>query len=171
MEKITDMLAGAGGNIVLAIIVSIVGYLLIKFVMKALRKLKSFEKLDQTVVRFVLNCIKWLLYRISVSIGRRAQYWMVNTIFFLHALLCRVRSHRRAHARRMLDQSWACGRRRGDAVRNLRFRVQAERHGIRRARADQGERLPREVPALRQEGDAPRRRLRCGDAQPLRPAD
>ena len=62
MEKITEMLAGAGGSIVLAIIVSIVGYLAIKLVMKALRKLKSFEKLDQTVVRFVLNVIKWLLY-------------------------------------------------------------------------------------------------------------
>ena len=62
MEKIKDMLAGAGGNIVLALIVTVVGYFVIKYVMKALKKLKSFEKLDQTFVRFVLNFIKWLLY-------------------------------------------------------------------------------------------------------------
>ena len=34
----------------------------IKLLMKALRKLKSFEKLDQTMTRFILNCIKWILY-------------------------------------------------------------------------------------------------------------
>ena len=62
MDKIKEMLAGAGGNIVLAIAVSVVGVILIKYVMKILRKLKSFEKLDQTMTRFVLNFIKWLLY-------------------------------------------------------------------------------------------------------------
>ena len=62
MEKIKDMLAGAGGNIVLAIVVLIVGHFLIKWIMKVLRKLKGFEKLDQTMTRFVLNFIKWLLY-------------------------------------------------------------------------------------------------------------
>ena len=62
MDKIKEMLANAGGNIVLAIVIAIVGYLLIKCLMKALRKLKGFEKLDQTMTRFILNCIKWLLY-------------------------------------------------------------------------------------------------------------
>ena len=62
MEKIKDMLAGAGGNFILAIVVLIVGHLLIKWIMKLLRKLKSFEKLDQTMTRFLLNFIKWLLY-------------------------------------------------------------------------------------------------------------
>ena len=33
MEKIRDMLAGAGGNIVMAIVISIVGFILIKYVM------------------------------------------------------------------------------------------------------------------------------------------
>ena len=62
MDKIKDMLAGAGGNIVLAIVVAIVGYLLIKYVMKLLNKVKGFEKLDATVARFVKSFIKWLLY-------------------------------------------------------------------------------------------------------------
>ncbi len=66
MEKIQELLAGAGGNIVLAIIVSIAGYFLIRFLMNLLRKLKGFEKLDQTVTRFTLNLVKWLLYVILI---------------------------------------------------------------------------------------------------------
>ena len=66
MDKIKDMLTGAGGNVVLAIIVTVVGMLLIKYLMKLLRKLKGFDKLDQTVTRFVLNFIKWLLYAMLV---------------------------------------------------------------------------------------------------------
>ena len=62
LNKIKEMLAGAGGSIVLAILIAVIGYLLIKAVMKVLRKLKSFEKLDQTMTRFILNFIKWLLY-------------------------------------------------------------------------------------------------------------
>ena len=62
MEKIKEMLADTGGNIVAAIVVAIVGFLLIKVIMKALRKLKGFDKLDQTMTRFILNFIKWALY-------------------------------------------------------------------------------------------------------------
>ena len=62
MDKIRDMLGGTAGNIVGALLVLIVGFFVIKAVMKALRKLKSFEKLDQTTTRFILNFIKWLLY-------------------------------------------------------------------------------------------------------------
>ncbi len=62
MDKITDMLAGTCGNIVAAILVAIIGFFAIKYVMKLLRKLKGFEKLDQTTTRFILNGIKWLLY-------------------------------------------------------------------------------------------------------------
>ena len=62
MDKIRDMLGGTAGNIVGAILVLIVGFFVIKAVMKALRKLKSFEKLDQTTTRFILNFVKWLLY-------------------------------------------------------------------------------------------------------------
>lgn len=62
MEKIQEMLTGACGNIVLAIVVGAVGYFLIKYLMKVLHKVKSIEKLDQTTARFVLNGIKWLLY-------------------------------------------------------------------------------------------------------------
>ena len=62
MEKIKDMLAGAGGNIVTAILVAVIGFFVIKYIMKLLKNLKSFEKLDQTTTRFILNGIKWLLY-------------------------------------------------------------------------------------------------------------
>ena len=66
MDKIKEMLAGAGGNIVTALIVAVVGFILIKYIMKLLRKLKGFEKLDQTMTRFILNCIKWLLYTMLI---------------------------------------------------------------------------------------------------------
>ena len=62
MDKIKDMLAGAGGNIVLAIVIALVGFYVIKYFMKLLNKAKGFEKLDPTVTRFVKNFIKWLLY-------------------------------------------------------------------------------------------------------------
>ena len=62
MEKIKEMLTGTAGNIVGAIVVLIVGSIVIRLVMKALRKLKSLEKLDQTTTRFILNFIKWALY-------------------------------------------------------------------------------------------------------------
>ena len=62
MDKIKEMLAGAGGSIVEAILVSIVGFIAIKYIMKVLKKLKGFEKLDQTMTRFILNLIKWVLY-------------------------------------------------------------------------------------------------------------
>ena len=62
MDKILDMLTGAGGSVALAIVVGIVGFLLIKYLMRALRRMKSLEKLDQTLTRFVLNFVKWLLY-------------------------------------------------------------------------------------------------------------
>ncbi len=62
MEKIKDMLASAGGSIVLAIVVGVVGMIVIRFIMRMLKKMKSFEKLDQTMTRFILNFIKWLLY-------------------------------------------------------------------------------------------------------------
>ncbi len=62
MEKIKEMLANAGGNILLAIVVCVVGMIIIKYVMKLLRKLKGFEKLDQTMTRFILNFIKWAMY-------------------------------------------------------------------------------------------------------------
>ena len=62
MEKIQEMLTGTAGSIVGALVTLIVGVIVIRLVMKALRKLKSFEKLDQTTTRFILNFIKWALY-------------------------------------------------------------------------------------------------------------
>ena len=62
MDKILEMLTGAGGSVALSIVVGIVGFLLIKYLMRALRRMKSLEKLDQTLTRFVLNFVKWLLY-------------------------------------------------------------------------------------------------------------
>ena len=68
MNKIKDMLTGAGGNIVLAIVISVVGYYVIKYLMKLVDRVKGFEKLDPTVTRFMKNFIKWLLY-IMLIIG------------------------------------------------------------------------------------------------------
>ena len=62
MAKIKEMLASAGGSIVTAILVAVIGMIIIKAIMKVLRKLKGFEKLDQTMTRFILNFIKWVLY-------------------------------------------------------------------------------------------------------------
>ena len=62
MEKIKEMLTGTAGGFVGALVLLIVGIIVIRLLMKALRKLKSFEKLDQTTTRFILNGIKWLLY-------------------------------------------------------------------------------------------------------------
>ena len=62
MDKIKEMLTGTAGNILGAIVILIVGIIVIRLVMKALRKLKGFEKLDQTMTRFILNFIKWALY-------------------------------------------------------------------------------------------------------------
>ena len=62
MDKINEMLTGAGGSIVQAILVAVIGFFVIKYVMKLLKKLKSFDKLDQTTTRFILNLIKWVLY-------------------------------------------------------------------------------------------------------------
>ncbi len=66
MDQIKEMLVNAGGKIVTALLIAVVGMLLIKYLMKILRKLKSFEKLNQTLTRFLLNFIKWLLYVILV---------------------------------------------------------------------------------------------------------
>ena len=60
--KVKEMLTGAGGKIVLALVIAVVGIILIKYIMKLVRKAKNFEKLDQTMTRFILNLIKWLLY-------------------------------------------------------------------------------------------------------------
>ena len=62
MSSIRSMLETAGGSIVMAIIVAVVGHFAIQYLMKMLKKLKSLEKLDQTVTRFTLNLVKWLLY-------------------------------------------------------------------------------------------------------------
>lgn len=66
MDKIRDMLTGAAGNIVTAIIVAVVGFFVIKFITKALGKQKFFDKMDKTTVSFILNAVKWLLYVILV---------------------------------------------------------------------------------------------------------
>ena len=61
LNKFKEMLAGTAGNIVGAIILLVAGIFVIRFVMKRLRKLKSFEKLDQTLTRFILNNLKFFV--------------------------------------------------------------------------------------------------------------
>ena len=64
MEKLSGLVTTVGGKILLAILIFLGGMLIIKLLMKVLRKLKSFEKLDQTTTRFIMNAVKWLLYSV-----------------------------------------------------------------------------------------------------------
>ena len=66
MEKIKDMLANGAGNLLGALVILVAGIIAIRLIMKALRKLKNFEKLDQTMTRFILNLIKWALYALLI---------------------------------------------------------------------------------------------------------
>lgn len=58
----------AGGKILAAAVVLIVGCILIKYVMKLVKKAKGLAKLDATVANFAMNFIKALLYVVLVVI-------------------------------------------------------------------------------------------------------
>ena len=66
LDRLSGMVTTVGGKILLAAAIFGGGVLVIKLLMKALRKLKGFEKLDQTTTRFILNAIKWLLYVVLI---------------------------------------------------------------------------------------------------------
>ena len=65
-EKGLDMLMNAGGKIIMAVIILIVGMIIIKAMLRFFNKAKFMDKLDPTVKSFLLNFIRIGLYVILV---------------------------------------------------------------------------------------------------------
>ena len=65
-NKAIEMLTQAGGKIIVALLVFIIGKLIIKALLKFFNKAKFMEKLDPTVKGFLMNFIRIVLYVILV---------------------------------------------------------------------------------------------------------
>lgn len=65
-NKLIDLATNAGGKLVLAIVVFIIGSIVIKALKKGINKLDKISKLDKTVQSFVKNLISALLYVILI---------------------------------------------------------------------------------------------------------
>ena len=61
-SKLIDLATNAGGKLILAIVVFVIGSIVIKAIKKGLNKLDNISKLDKTVQSFVKNLISALLY-------------------------------------------------------------------------------------------------------------
>ncbi len=69
METMTKFFTSGLGKIVLFIIVAIIGAILIKLFIKMLRKLGTKTKIDQTVYKFMITVVKfvlWMLYILTL---------------------------------------------------------------------------------------------------------
>jgi len=66
MDKLLDVVVPAGGKIILALLVWIVGSIVIKKVIKLIQKGSHFQNMDTTVYNFATNFIKVVLYTILV---------------------------------------------------------------------------------------------------------
>ena len=66
IEKIKSFLTTAGVNLLLGIIILIVGFFLIHWLVKFLRRSKAFTKLDPSLQSFFVNTIKLTLAVIVV---------------------------------------------------------------------------------------------------------
>ena len=69
METMTKFFTSGLGKIVLLIIVAIIGAILIKVFIKMLRKLGTKTKIDQTVYKFMITVVKfvlWMLYILTL---------------------------------------------------------------------------------------------------------
>lgn len=66
MDKLIDICTQAGGKIVLALLIFIVGKLIIGKLLKILKKGKGYNKMDATVQAFFLNFAKIALYIVLV---------------------------------------------------------------------------------------------------------
>ena len=53
-------------SIILAVLIFIIGRIIINVILKAIQKMKFFQKLDETVRKYLLNIIKAVLYVIMV---------------------------------------------------------------------------------------------------------
>ena len=66
LDKLLTILTNAGGKIVLAIIVFIVGKFVINKLMKAFNKAKFVANMDATASKFILSAIKVVLYVVLI---------------------------------------------------------------------------------------------------------
>ena len=66
LNSLIDLCVNAGGKVVLALLVFIIGRIIINKLLKALRSSKGLEKMDPSVRSFTLNLVKALLYVILV---------------------------------------------------------------------------------------------------------
>ncbi len=69
METMTKFFASGLGKVVLFIIVAIIGFILIKVFIKMLRNMGKKVKLDQTVYKFLVTVVKfvlWVLYALTL---------------------------------------------------------------------------------------------------------
>ena len=66
IDKAIDLISTYGGKIALAIVVLIVGYLLVRLLVKLCRKAIGKTKLDETIKHVFVNIIKVLLYVILI---------------------------------------------------------------------------------------------------------
>ncbi|MBR4742909.1 MAG: mechanosensitive ion channel [Oscillospiraceae bacterium] len=61
MEKIKSFFTSAGVNLLMGIIILVVGFFLIHWIMKFLKKSRAFDKLDPSLKSFFLNAIRLVL--------------------------------------------------------------------------------------------------------------
>ena len=66
MEKLKTFFTTAGVNLLLGIIILVVGFFVVHWLVKFLRRSKSFSKLDPSLQTFFLNAIKLILIIIIV---------------------------------------------------------------------------------------------------------
>lgn len=66
LDKVVSLMTTAGGKIILAVVVLIVGSLIIKALVKALDKIKSFGKLEPTVQSFLHSLVRIALYMLLI---------------------------------------------------------------------------------------------------------
>ncbi len=66
LDKLVSLLTGAGGKILLAIIVLIVGRIIIKALIKGMTKLQSFSKMDATIQSFLGSLVRIVLYALLI---------------------------------------------------------------------------------------------------------
>ena len=66
LNKVIDICVSAGGKIILALLIFIIGKIIISKILKIVQKTKGFEKLDPSVKSFALSAVKVILYIVLV---------------------------------------------------------------------------------------------------------
>ena len=66
LKKVIDICVNAGGKIILALLIFIIGRLIIGKILKIIKKSKGFDKLNPSVKSFAMSAIKAVLYVVLV---------------------------------------------------------------------------------------------------------